>query len=145
MEELDSEMSCGQRALAVRSGLWFQPLTPLNKAHVGNPALPWARLPPLRAPGLQDLPGTLHRGQNSARPWHYRANAGQECQPERSFTRAGTSTLKRASFDILACVPSRSDPTATSKVMSGLPYSGRGFSSPSVLRAPFLDFSWSPS
>ena len=55
VEELDSEMSCGQRALAVRSGLWFQPLTPLNKAHVGNPALPWARLPPLRAPGLHFL------------------------------------------------------------------------------------------
>lgn len=47
----DSEMSCGQQAPAVMSGLWSRPLTPQTKAHMGNPALPEAKRPPLKSPG----------------------------------------------------------------------------------------------
>lgn len=124
-------MSCGQQALAAMSGLWFQPLTPQNKAHMGNPALPQAKSPPLKPPRLQDLTGMLHQVQKTARTECCGGkHSAHMCQRERNFIPAGMRILKCASFNMSACLPGGSDPIATSRSCAALPTPCNSFQSP---------------
>lgn len=109
-EEFDSnsEMSCGQLALAAMSGLGFQPLTPQNKAHVGK-APYTGQITSSEASPSQALPRTSQTTVLWGQTLDLGVPAGE------MFHSTGMNTLQCASCNMLACLPGGSHPSAISR------------------------------